>query len=211
MAGVNIAAKDAQWGALAGLGSQIGASALLSSYSRDNEREADALGQEYMVRAGYPATGMTALHQMLVNEEKSKPSLLQTMFASHPMSVERRDTARMLAATRYAASAGANPGRERFMDNTAGLRKLKPTIDACKNGESAMTRKDLAGAERQFQAALSSRPRSATPPRITPPTSAWRNASRPGATTGRRCNTRTPRAASIRKRPRRTSSPGCWP
>nr|MBL8455169.1 M48 family metalloprotease [Zoogloeaceae bacterium] len=158
MAGVNIAAKDAQWGALAGLGSQIGASALLSSYSRDNEREADALGQEYMVRAGYPATGMTALHQMLVNEEKSKPSLLQTMFASHPMSVERRDTARMLAATRYAASAGANPGRERFMDNTAGLRKLKPTIDACKNGESAMARKDLAGAERQFQAALGHTP-----------------------------------------------------
>lgn len=158
MAGVNIAAKDSQWGALAGLGSQIGASALLSSYSRDNEREADALGQEYMVRAGYPATGMTALHQMLVSEEKSTPSLLQTMFSSHPMSVERRNTARHLAATTYAGSAGANPGRERFMDNTTSLRKIKPTIDACKNGEAAMARKDLNSAERQFQTALDNTP-----------------------------------------------------
>lgn len=158
MAGVNIAAKDSQWGALAGLGSQIGASALLSGYSRDNEREADALGQEYMVRAGYPATGMTALHQLLVTEEKAAPSLLETMFSSHPMSAERRDTARHLAATKYAASAGANPGRERFMDNTAELRRIKPTIDACKNGETAMARKDLNTAERQFQTALGRTP-----------------------------------------------------
>lgn len=156
--GVNIAVADSEWGVLAEVGSQIGASALLSSYSRDNEREADALGQEYMVRAGYPATGMTALHQMLVSEEKSSPSLLETMFSSHPMSVERRDTARHLAATKYASSASANPRRERFMDNTAGLRKIKPTIDACKNGETAMAKEDLNSAERQFQTALKQTP-----------------------------------------------------
>ena len=55
VAGLNIAASDSRWAGLLAIGSQLGASALLSSYSRDNEREADALGQEYMVRAGYPA------------------------------------------------------------------------------------------------------------------------------------------------------------
>ncbi|AKJ28043.1 M48 family metalloprotease [Caldimonas brevitalea] len=156
--GLNVAASNTQWGALAGLGSQVGASALLSSYSRDNEREADALGQEYMVRAGYPATGMTQLHQILVEQEKESPSLLRTMFSSHPMSSERRDTARQLAESRYAASSSAATGRERFMDRTAGLRRIKPTIDACKNGETAMSRKAYADAQGEFAAAIKRTP-----------------------------------------------------
>jgi beta-barrel assembly-enhancing protease len=152
--GVAAAASDASWGGLAVVGGQIGASALLSSYSRDNEREADALGQSYMVKAGYPASGMTDLHALLVKEEKSAPSLLQTMFSSHPMSSERMATAQQLAGTQYAASLPANPQRERYMDNTAGLRRLKPTIDACKNGEVALSAKKLPEAERQFGSAL---------------------------------------------------------
>ena len=180
IAGVSIAAQDNEWGAIAGLGSQIGASALLSSYSRDNEREADALGQDYMVKAGYPAGGMTELHQLLVNQEKSAPGMLETMFSSHPMSVERRDSARHAAATRYAASAKASPQRERFMDSTAAIRRIKPTINDCKRGETAMSAKDYAKAQTHFRSAV------------------------------RRSNTRTPRSASTRRKPRRTSSPACW-
>lgn len=154
VAGLNVAASNSQWGGLVGLGSQIGASALLASYSRDNEREADALGQEYMVRAGYPAGGMTALHQILVDQEKARPSLLQTMFASHPMSTERRDTARRLAQERYGASASRPVQRERYMDQTASLRRLKPTIEACQRGETAMARKSYDEAASAFTRAL---------------------------------------------------------
>lgn len=156
--GINVAARDSQWGAVAGLGGMIGASALLASYSRDNEREADALGQEYMVRAEYPADGMIRLHQLLVDQEKRTPSVLETMFATHPMSTERRDTARQLAETRYGASKGVNPRRERFMDNTASVRKLKPTIDDCKQGETALAAKDYKKAEESFQSALKRTP-----------------------------------------------------
>ncbi|MCC7152838.1 MAG: M48 family metalloprotease, partial [Rubrivivax sp.] len=62
------AASNSRWAPLAGIGSVVGASALLANYSRDNEREADALGQSYMVKAGYPAAGMTRLHQLLVDQ-----------------------------------------------------------------------------------------------------------------------------------------------
>jgi len=157
--GLNVAAQDSQWGGLVGLGSQIGASALLSSYSRDHEREADALGQDYMVRAGYPAQGMTALHQLLVDQEKAAPDMLSTMFSSHPMSTERRNTAAQLASTRYATSAKAPTQRERFMDTTASLRRIKPTIDACKNGEMAMAAKKHAEAQNHFATALQQTPR----------------------------------------------------
>ncbi|MEW6645765.1 MAG: M48 family metalloprotease [Pseudomonadota bacterium] len=154
IASVAVATSDSEWGTVAGLGSTIGASALLASYSRDNEREADALGQEYMARGGYPATGMVRLHQLLVDQEKHEPSLLETMFSSHPMSTERRNTARELANTRYAASKKADPQRERFMDSTASLRKLKSTIDECKRGETALAAKEYKKAEEHFQAAL---------------------------------------------------------
>jgi predicted Zn-dependent protease len=156
--GVAAATDSNGWGALAAVGGQIGASALLASYSRDNEREADALGQEYMVKAGYPASGMTQLHGLLVRESKERPGLLETMFSSHPMSSERMATAQKLAEAKYAASLKANPQRERFMDNTAGLRRLKPTIDACKNGEIAMAQKKLPEAQNQFNNALTAAP-----------------------------------------------------
>ncbi|MDR0775820.1 MAG: M48 family metalloprotease [Azonexus sp.] len=154
VAGANLVAAGSGWGGLVDIGSQLGASAMLSSYSRDNEREADALGQEYMVRAGYPATGMVGLQQLLVDQEKEAPGLLQTMFSTHPMSSERRDTARRLADDKYAASNSRDPGRERFMDSTASLRHLKPTIDACQKGDLAMAGKQYPKAEEQYRAAL---------------------------------------------------------
>jgi predicted Zn-dependent protease len=151
---VAAASSDSRWGALGTIAAQVGASALLASYSRDNEREADALGQAYMVRSGYPASGMTQLHELLVRESKEQPSLLETMFSSHPMSSERVATARQLAETQYADSLRASPQRERFMDSTASLRRLKPAIDACKNGEVAMARKQLPQAQAAFGQAL---------------------------------------------------------
>jgi len=153
------AAVDAQWGALTHIAGQIGASALLASYSRDNEREADALGQQYMVRTGYPADGMVRLHSLLVRESREKPSLLATMFSSHPMNDERMATAQTLASSTYAASLKANPRRERYMDNTARLRRIKPTIDDCQEGETAMSQRKLDEAQKQFAAAIRRTPR----------------------------------------------------
>src|SRR5574343_1007009 len=157
--GMKLIGAAAGFGGLADLGTQLGASVLLSSYSRDNEREADALGQEYMVRAGYPASGMVGLQQLLVDQEKASPGMLQTMFSTHPMSRERRDTARQLAESKYAASNQRDPGRERFMDNTASLRRIKPTIEACQKGEVAMAGKEYAKAEERFRSALKATPR----------------------------------------------------
>ncbi len=159
VSGANLIGSAAGYGGLVDLGTKLGASVLLSSYSRDNEREADALGQEYMVRAGYPASGMVGLQQLLVDQQKDAPSMLQTMFATHPMSSERRDTAKQLAESKYAASNKRELGRQRFMDNTAALRRIKPTIEACQKGETAMAGKQYGKAEEQFRAALKGTPR----------------------------------------------------
>ena len=156
--GVAVAAGDSGWAPLAGVGGQIGASALLARYSRDHEREADALGQRYLVAAGYPAQGMVGLHQLLVSGHEKQPGLLETLFSSHPMSAERVATARQLAEGPYAGTRSAPAQRERYMDRTASLRRLKPTITACQNGELAMAKKALPEAQQQFEAALKHAP-----------------------------------------------------
>ncbi|MBA3013712.1 MAG: M48 family metalloprotease [Desulfobulbaceae bacterium] len=147
-------------GAYTGLGEvasqlgSLGAGALLASYSRDNEREADALGLEYMVRAGYGPEGILGLMDMLNRESKRDPSALELMFSTHPMSRERYDAAKRAIDTRYRQALNLPQFRERYLDNTAKLRGQKVGIEAIERGVSALAKKDLKGAEGHLNEAL---------------------------------------------------------
>ncbi len=76
-----------------GLGAMIGTQLALAKYSRDQERQSDDLGINYIVAAGYAPRGMVETHKVLLEQQKRTPNLLETMFASHPMSAERLATA----------------------------------------------------------------------------------------------------------------------
>jgi len=141
----------------AGLGN-IGAGALLAKYSRDNEREADALGMEYMVRGGYSPRGMVGLMDILRGMSKERPTALELMFATHPMSDERYRTVVNTADTQYRNAKDLPLFRERYMDHTAGLRARKKAILQLENGEKAMAKKDYRGATVQFERALKETP-----------------------------------------------------
>ncbi|WP_320009353.1 M48 family metalloprotease [Maridesulfovibrio sp.] len=136
----------------AGLGG-IGAGMLLASYSRSDERQADSLGMQYMDNADYDPEGMVGLMEELNKLNKSKPSFVQQMFASHPMSSERYATAVKKRDTVYADSKGKLL-RERFMDNTASVRRIKPAIIEMQKGEGAMGKKSYHEAEEHFAKAL---------------------------------------------------------
>jgi len=145
--------KSKTAGQLAAVLGMLGAGALLASYSRDNEREADALGMEYMVQAGYGSDGFVGLMDMLKSMSKHKPNAIELMFSTHPMSDERHQTAVQRAQTGYKSY--KNPVyRERYMDNTARLRQIKGAIDEMQNGEKKMARKKFGDAEAHFRRAL---------------------------------------------------------
>lgn len=149
------AAGKEEYQPLINLVGQVGGSALLAKYSRDNEREADALGMEYMSRAGYNPDGMVGLMGLLRNQSKTKPSLIETMFSSHPMSDERYQTAVDRSNSKqYAAQRGKPLQKERYMDNTASLRQIKPAIVSLQQGESLMAKNQPAQAEEPFAKAL---------------------------------------------------------
>ena len=146
--------QDSDWTPLIGLGGNIAAGALLAHYSRNDEREADALGMEYMNNLGYNPEGMVGLMEVLVGLSDHKPSAVDMMFSTHPMSSERLETAKKTASTKYAAMSDSSFYKERYMDNTAKLRSIKDAIESLQNGEEFMGKKQYSKAEGFFQDAL---------------------------------------------------------
>ena len=132
----------------------LGAGALLARYSRDNEREADALGMEYQTRAGYSPEGMVGLMRMLQKNGHSRASAIEMMFATHPMSDERLRNVQNAAASTYRDRQGLPLHRERYMDHTAGVRAQRPLITALQQGSEAMGKKQWTEAEERFNEAI---------------------------------------------------------
>jgi len=160
VATASIASTDSnpQYGALAQLIGSVGGGVLLSHYSRENEREADALGMEYMTRAGLNPTGMTDLMQMLNSQSKAKPSALELMFSTHPMSSERVANTNQALEKTYADAAKRPLQRERYMDNTSRLRALKAAIGEQQKGEAMLNQKKFDAAEDHLRKALAMAP-----------------------------------------------------
>jgi predicted Zn-dependent protease len=136
----------------------LGAGALLASYSRDNERQADALGMEYLARAGYGSEGFVGLMNMLNTLSKGHASATALLFSTHPMSTERYQTALAMAGGQYRYAGGQPLYRERYMDHTAGLRAIRGAIEAMQNGEKEMGAQNYSAAETQFRSALRAAP-----------------------------------------------------
>ena len=75
-------------GAVEQIGIQGVGSAVFAGYSRDAEREADAVGVQVVTRAGINPQGMVTFFQKLLQEERRTPGALQ-WFATHPGTEER--------------------------------------------------------------------------------------------------------------------------
>ncbi len=145
-------------GSIASQLGQLGSGALLASYSRDNERQADHLGMEYMTRTGYGPKGMVGLMDMLNSMNQHKASTTELLFATHPMSSERYETAVNEAKNDYQQFSGQPLHRDRYMDHTAGLRKIKGAVEKMQAGEAALGKEQVTDAEGLFKQALKEAP-----------------------------------------------------
>jgi predicted Zn-dependent protease len=146
------------YGKLASQLGGMGAGALLASYSRDNERQADDLAMEYMVKGGYNPQGAVNLMKMLTKMSKHNPNALELMFSTHPMSQERLDSAVSNLNSRYRQAKQLPVFRERYMDNTARLRAQKKVIETIQKGEETLAKKQFKKSEEHLKIALKSAP-----------------------------------------------------
>ena len=142
-----VASRNEGYGDLAAQLGMLGAGALLARYSRDNEREADHLGMSYMVQSGYGTEGFVDLMAMLNSLHNGGGDAVSLLFATHPMSRERYDTAVQMATTEFSNARSQPLYRDRYMDNTASLRKIKSAIELFHKGEQATAQEDYTAAE----------------------------------------------------------------
>lgn len=160
VAGLSMAAntQGAGLGELTQQLGMLGQGLLLSKYSRDNEREADALGNEYMVKAGYSSRGFAGLMEMLDSLHKEKPGSAQILFSTHPMSSERLESARARNEGIYTHTKEAPLYRDRYMDEIASLRKHQDAITLLQEGEKLMAKKEFEKGQRAFVKAIKKMP-----------------------------------------------------
>ena len=157
VAGATIAVASSDYRDFAGLTQSLGGlggTALLAHYSREAEREGDDLGMRYAARAGANPAGMVGLMEVLMQEGKRRPGAIERMFATHPMSSERYATARQRLDADYAPLEDRPVNRERYMDNTAGLRRIARAIEAQQAAEQAFARGKVEEAEAALATAL---------------------------------------------------------
>src|SRR5947209_18968384 len=72
-------------------------------FSRDNEREADFLGIQYMYKAGYDPNSYVTFFERIQADEKRRPGTIPKVFSTHPPTPERiantpKEIARILPA-----------------------------------------------------------------------------------------------------------------
>ena len=105
------------------LGQTAGAG-LIASYGRDQEREADRLGQDYAAKAGDDPAAMAAFLRTLENATalESGEARQPSFFDTHPSTPERVSAAASFATTLpYAAKPGIARTREEFLRKLDGL------------------------------------------------------------------------------------------
>lgn len=113
---------------LAGVGfvgdiAQLVALGSVFAFSRDNEREADDIGFELMVRAGYdPRQAASMWEGLLAEQVAAKESSPLIFFATHPPTEERVTALKTRAAKAVAEGAGGDLGADRLRAVTGPLR-----------------------------------------------------------------------------------------
>lgn len=141
------ATQDATYGAVAQQAGVLAGDLLEKRYSRDQERDSDRLGIDYMAAAGYDPRGAERLQEFFSRQLEGGRSgnALEGMFRSHPFSVDRLAANRVYIAQRFPALAGT-PEKLKgppFLQATERLRGLSPAYALFDEAQQLERRGDL--------------------------------------------------------------------
>lgn len=92
-------------------------------FSRDNEREADYLGLQYMYKTGYDPNAYVAFFEKILAEEKRQPGSIPKVFSTHPPTPERITNAQKEIAQ-------VLPSRDDYIVSTSEFDTVKARLNA---------------------------------------------------------------------------------
>jgi predicted Zn-dependent protease len=87
-------------------------------FSRDDEREADYLGLQYMYKAGYDPNSFVAFFEKVEADEKKEPGTIPKVFATHPPTPDRIEAIQKEIATIL-------PARDEYIVSTSEFDQVK--------------------------------------------------------------------------------------
>ncbi|WP_305043805.1 M48 family metalloprotease [Geoalkalibacter sp.] len=156
-------AGDAAYGPLAQQAGQLAATLIDNTYSREQERESDRLGIDYMVRAGYDPRGAVQLQELFYRklEGGAEPGWVGGLFRTHPFSRERMLENQAYIQTTYpqaTAAAGFTFNTREFQQATASLRQKQKGFELYDQGRQLEARNQLPQAIAAYQQALQAAP-----------------------------------------------------
>ncbi len=135
-------------------GALVGGQLVLAHYSREEERQADELGMDYAVKAGYSPQGMIETQKVLLSLQKTKPGAVERLFATHPMSAERLATAERRAASLPADVAARPLKAQQYRTVMGGVIAARPAWDLALDGMALLGEEKAGDAERKFAEAV---------------------------------------------------------
>src|SRR5882672_8785905 len=95
-------------------------------FSRDNEREADFLGLQYMYKAGYDPNAFVSFFEKIEAEERRHPGSIPKLFSTHPPTPERVQKAQEEIATIL-------PARDEYIVTTSEFDLVKTRLARIEN------------------------------------------------------------------------------
>lgn len=158
VAGVGVALGGSEYRELGEMAAILGGAILLASYSRDQERQADSLGLEYITKAGYNPTAAADVQEILLSLQKREPNLVETLFASHPLSSERLQNVKDETANEYGWATARMEKKEPFVRATALQARRKSAYKAMDNGDKLFTKGNYSLAAAHYKKAADAFP-----------------------------------------------------
>lgn len=159
---LSVSSSGTSYGGVARQAGQIAGSILDSSYSRDQEREADRLGIDYMVKAQYSPKGAVELQEFLAKKSgEGEASWMQGLFRTHPFSRERMRDNQYYIDSKYSWAMNNEvyaAGAGDFQRAMEPLRKTKEAYGDYDKGREKEQAKDLAGAIVLYEQAVHKAP-----------------------------------------------------
>jgi len=95
-------------------------------FSRDNEREADFLGLQYMYKAGYDPNAFVSFFEKIEAEERRRPGSIPKVFSTHPPTPDRVQKAQEEIATIL-------PARDEYVVTTSEFDLVKSRLRRIEN------------------------------------------------------------------------------
>ncbi|MBP7654662.1 M48 family metalloprotease, partial [Candidatus Dependentiae bacterium] len=132
----------------------MGMQLMLLKYSRDHERQADDLGLQYMVGAGYNPVGFVDIMKIINSLHDREPSKWEVLLSTHPLTTERINDAQSKVNSIYTQYVSRQINTYNFNSSVSILKNTQTAYESFDKGVALIEQKKFDEAEKYFSEAI---------------------------------------------------------